>query len=220
MHHQFSVASSGSDMMMRESLGSFLSRSGPRLAIVCALGCFGRPQFDTLRFGNDPFSNPFSSSSQETTGSVVARAARAPVAPVQAQPLGAPVSSAPLPPPVRQPRAPFRCGTAASAPAPLAGPAVTAPKGWSGQGGSTVAIGNNETLAILANRYGVPETALRAVNGLPAKGQPAPGTRVIIPVYNAVGSAEAAPAIKAPVHQAQAATAPFPPRPPATACNS
>jgi murein DD-endopeptidase MepM/ murein hydrolase activator NlpD len=201
-------------MMMRESLGSFLSRSVPRLVIVCALGgASAACSSDTLRFGNDPFSNPFSSSQpsgQDTTGSVSPAPLRAPVAPVQAQPLGAPVSSAPLPPPAAS-VAPRMAAAPISA-APLSGPAVAVPKGWSSQGGSTIALGNNETLGTLANRYGVPEAALRAVNGLPAKGQPAAGSRVIIPVYNAVGSAEAAPAA-APhqqVRAAQVAPAPAP----------
>jgi murein DD-endopeptidase MepM/ murein hydrolase activator NlpD len=179
-------------MIMRERFGLLLSRSVPRFVIVCALGgASGACSTDALRFDDNPFKNPFSSSSSETTGSVAPAPLKAPVSPVQAQPLGSPVSSAPLPPP--QAAAAVRAPAVAAA-APLSGPAAPAVKGWSAQGGTAVALGQGESLTTLSNRYGVPEQALRSANGLPAKGQPAAGTRIVIPVYNAVGAAEAAPA--------------------------
>lgn len=195
-------------MIMRERFGTFLSRSVPRLAIVCAIsGVSTACGSDALRFSENPFANPFSASpsATEITGTVSPSPLKAPTGAVQSQPLGSPVSSAPLPP-LSTP-APRVAAAAPAAPAPLSGPAVAAPKGWSAQGGSSVTLGANETLATLANRYGVPEQALRAANGLPAKGQPAPGAKIIVPVYNAVGTAEAAPAGQ-PVAQAAPAAPP------------
>jgi murein DD-endopeptidase MepM/ murein hydrolase activator NlpD len=191
-------------MIMRERLGAFLSRSVPRLALVCAIGGVSSAcSSDTMRFTENPFTNPFAAS--ETTGTVAPQPLKAPVTSVQAQPLGSPVSSAPLPPPSAA--TPKMAAATPVAPAPLSGAPVAAPKGWTAQGGTPVMLGSNETLATLSNRYGVPEQALRAANNLPAKGQPSPGSRIIIPVYHAVGTAEAAPAA---ARQTVAQAAPIP----------
>ena len=203
-------------MIMRERFGLFLSRSVPRFVIVCALGgASAACSSDALRFDDNPFKNPFSSSAPETTGSVDARAAEGPglagagAAAGLAGVLGAAAPAA------------SRCAAAmpvaAAAATPLAGPAAPAVKGWSAQGGTAVALGQGESLATLSNRYGVPEQALRSANGLAAKGQPSAGTRMVIPVYNAVGSAEAAPAARPLRARGERATAA---RRPAIACSS
>ena len=54
---------------------------------------------------------------------------------------------------------------------------------WAVDGGSMVSLGDGETLSTLANRYGVPETTLRKVNGFSPSAKPVPGTRLIIPVF-------------------------------------
>src|SRR5262249_39899506 len=57
--------------------------------------------------------------------------------------------------------------------------------GWSEQGGSRIVVAQGENAQILASRYGVPVDALVRTNGLSAASQIQPGTRLIIPVYNA-----------------------------------
>lgn len=54
---------------------------------------------------------------------------------------------------------------------------------WAVDGGSMVTLGDGETLSTLANRYGVPESTLRKVNGFSPTAKPVPGTRLIIPVF-------------------------------------
>ncbi|MGI8569967.1 MAG: peptidoglycan DD-metalloendopeptidase family protein [Methylocella sp.] len=106
---------------------------------------------------SDPWSNPFQSSAN------VASEAPAAVSPVQSRPLGAPTASAnPAPP----------RGTQGAA-------------GWSAQGGSPIVVAQGENAQILSNRYGVPLDALVRANGFASASQIVPGTRIVIPVYNA-----------------------------------
>lgn len=56
---------------------------------------------------------------------------------------------------------------------------------WAADGGAMVSLGDGETLSTLADRYGVPETALRKVNGFSSSAKPVPGTRLLIPVFRA-----------------------------------
>jgi murein DD-endopeptidase MepM/ murein hydrolase activator NlpD len=190
---------SGKVMGMRQ--GSPLLDTVTRLAFVCAVaGASAACSTDAMRFTDTPFTNPFSSSSRvepQTTASVAPTAA--PSSPVQSQalpPVGAVTSSA-LPPPSA---APARMAAAAPVAASSAsGPVGSLPgaKGWTTHGGSTVTAGASDTVKSLSNRYGVPETAIRAANGLTGAAQPAPGAAVLIPVYNA--SAAAAPNVVAAV---------------------
>lgn len=146
----------------------------------------------------------------------------APLAPVSSAPLAAPVTSAPLAapqplPPVAQ-AAPMRTqavqGMApVSSVAPVAARAAAVP-GWSAQGGSAVTLGQGETIRTLASRYGVPEAAIRSANNI--TGNPAPGTRIVIPVYQAAAptvaqAAKAAPAVAAPAAKQAMVPAPLPP---------
>jgi murein DD-endopeptidase MepM/ murein hydrolase activator NlpD len=59
---------------------------------------------------------------------------------------------------------------------------------WVAQGGSQVTLRDGETIAILANRYGVPEDAIRGANGLTAKAKLPQGSKLIIPIYLADGA--------------------------------
>lgn len=54
---------------------------------------------------------------------------------------------------------------------------------WAAEGGAMVSLGDGETLSTLADRYGVPETALRKINGFSSSAKPVPGTRLLIPVF-------------------------------------
>ena len=137
----------------------------------------------------------------------------APLAPVASAPLPAPVASAPLAapqalPPVAQAMPQRVQGMApAGTPTPMqaAAPVQAAAAGWTAQGGSAVTLGQGETIKTLAARYGVPETAIRSANNL--TGNPAPGTRVVIPVYHANAPVMASAPAKA---QPVAAAAPAP----------
>jgi murein DD-endopeptidase MepM/ murein hydrolase activator NlpD len=150
-----------------------------------------------MRFAESPFTNPFGSSArmEPQTTAALPPVSAAPAGSVQSQPLAAPspVASAPLAPPSAQaPRA------VAMAPSTVpAGPAVPQQKGWTAQGGSTVILAAGESIKSLSNRYGVPESAIRGANGLGTGSQPAPGTRIVIPVYHAAdgGVPAAAPAV-------------------------
>ncbi|MGH6836566.1 MAG: peptidoglycan DD-metalloendopeptidase family protein [Methylocella sp.] len=124
---------------------------------------------------SDPWSNPFQSSANvasEAPGAGVA--ASVPVPPVQSRPLGAPTASAN---PASQP------SPRIAASAPPRGSQGAA--GWSAQGGSPVVVAQGENAEILSNRYGVPVDALVRANGFASAAQIRPGTRVVIPVYNA-----------------------------------
>lgn len=141
----------------------------------------------------DPFGNPFHTASRSTdrtpTGSF---AQSAPTQPVQSRPLAAPVGT-----PARGPVAAY---TAPSHPNPRvasaqsygiprttgslhrADPAVA---GWTAEGGMPVVVAIGESAGIVAKRYGIPEQALLRTNGFSSGAQVRPGTRLVIPVYNA-----------------------------------
>ena len=68
--------------------------------------------------------------------------------------------------------------------------ASIAPSGhgsWTAEGGMAVIAANGDTAGVLGQRYNVPTDALLRANGLSSAAEFQPGTRVIIPVYNANG---------------------------------
>ena len=196
-------------MSQRQSFA--FHRSLARFGFVCLVGGVSAAcSSDTMRFAETPFSNPFSSSARvepQTTASVLS----APTAPVQSQALPpvSPVTTSALPPLSAAPAA-----VASAAPAGLpGGRPVSLPgaKGWTTQGGSSVTLASGETVKTLSNRYGVPEQAIRAANGLTGSAQPAPGASMIIPVYHttALDAPAQMPApVAAPVRTAEKAVAP------------
>lgn len=149
------------------------AKSIQRLAIVGLLaGTTAACSSDTLRFGDNPFSNPFSqtkTADTTTTGSI----GYSPTPPVY---------SAPLAPP--QPAQAVK-SAASGAMEAVGGTA----KGWTAQGGSSVYVGSADTLASLSGRYNVPSAAILAANGLSSASQIAPGQQITIPVYNPGGGA-------------------------------
>ena len=135
----------------------------------------------------------------------------APLSPVASAPLAAPVSTAPLAAPQALP--PVAQATNGPRPKPVeqAAPIASNIQGWTAQGGATVTLGQGETIRTLAGRYGVPEAAIRSANNI--SGNPAPGTRVVIPVYQsnvAAAPVKAAPAVAASAKQTAQAPAPLP----------
>lgn len=181
-------------MSQRQSFA--FHRSLARFGFVCLVGGLSAAcSSDTMRFAETPFSNPFSSSARvepQTTASVLS----APTAPVQSQALPpvSPVTASALPPLSAAP-------VASAAPAALSGGrpvSLPGAKGWTTQGGSAVTLAAGETVKTLSNRYGVPEQAIRAANGLTGSAQPAPGASMIIPVYHTT-ALDAPTQVQAPV---------------------
>ncbi|WP_395697643.1 peptidoglycan DD-metalloendopeptidase family protein [Methylocella sp.] len=152
----------------------------------------------------DPFGDPFhtAQATDPAPTSSISPSAGAPVTPVQSRPLQSPVA-APLAPAAPRP----------VAAAPMAAPAAraAAASGWSAAGGTPVMVAQGDTAETLSRRYGVPADALARANGFSSAAQIQPGSRIVIPVYNAgSGVAQAAPAPQPP-HVAQApAAAPRP----------
>jgi len=142
-----------------------------------------------MRFTDAPFDNPFRTAQSQapardpaTTGSI-GRVASAPLQPIPAAPV---VRSQPLPPPQS-------AVALSTAPAqPVAGSA----NGWSAQGGTPVVVAQGESLDMISSRYGVPRAAIMSANGL-SNANVAPGSRIVIPVYNGGGAPAAAASVPA-----------------------
>ena len=125
----------------------------------------------------------------------------APVSPVASAPLSAPgsVQSTPLAPlPASgRPNPGFSAPAAASPRLASASPLAASPLAtgtarnlatsgnWTADGGTPITVAQGETADMLGARYGVPASALLAVNGLSSPSQISPGKRLIVPVYNA-----------------------------------
>jgi murein DD-endopeptidase MepM/ murein hydrolase activator NlpD len=170
---------------MRKQVELAVPKSVVRVVSVCALAAgLGACSSEAMRFTEAPFGNPFqtaqapaSQRDPATTGSIGRSAPRQSYEAASAT--GNPgVSSQPLPPPTASvaPR------SAPAAPAPsVAGSAA----GWSAQGGTPIVVAQGETLEVISGRYGVPRSALMQANGL--SGEAAPGSRIVVPVYNGGG---------------------------------
>jgi murein DD-endopeptidase MepM/ murein hydrolase activator NlpD len=99
-------------------------------------------------------------------------------------------------------------------PPPVVSQQVAAPTppnqgSWNWDGGTAISVGPNETIDVLANRYGVPAGAIAQANGISTTTPIYPGQRLVIPRYNYAGASSAA----APAPAAK----PLPPRAPALA---
>ena len=187
------------------------------LATVMTAALAGACSSDVTRFGDDPFQSPFRSRAAfdpVSTNSVTRQ--RAPVVPQQSLP---PVTSsnvvtqslpAPSRPMMASAAAPLTTGSVASAnyrnlAAGGAG-VVGAANGWSAVGGTPITAGQGDTVNSLSSRYGVPVSAIMAVNGLSGSSQVQPGQQLIIPAYSgAAARAAAAPAAATAVIQRPAA---------------
>ncbi|HET6375859.1 MAG TPA: LysM peptidoglycan-binding domain-containing protein, partial [Methylocella sp.] len=119
---------------------------------------------------SDPLSNPFQTASAGNPSSAPDPVAAAPVSPVQSRPLSAPAAANARPSP------------SIAVTVPRSGQTVA---GWSAQGGTPVVVAQGETVQSLSNRYGVPVDALVRTNGFASPSQIQPGSRIVIPVYNA-----------------------------------
>lgn len=146
---------------------------------------------------SDPLSNPFQTASAGNPSSAPDPVAAAPVSPVQSRPLSAP-----------SPAANARPSPSIAVTVPRSGQTVA---GWSAQGGTPVVVAQGETVQSLSNRYGVPVDALVRANGFASASQIQPGTRIVIPVYNAaLAASSGAGAANAPAPAKTAAPAKAP----------
>lgn len=76
-------------------------------------------------------------------------------------------------------------------------PAPSAPNqgSWNWDGGTAIVVGPNETIDVIANRYGVPASAIAQANGMSTTTPIHSGQRLVIPRYNyaAASAPSAAP---------------------------
>jgi murein DD-endopeptidase MepM/ murein hydrolase activator NlpD len=136
---------------------------------------------------NGPLANPFATASNDAGASPPESAA--PKADYAAAAHPSPVAVAAL-----SPAAP----ATTSQVKPSANQPVTGFSGkWSVVGGSPIVVADGESLDSLSRRYGVPASAMLKSNGLTSPAEVHGGMRLIVPVYDAGGSAvAAAPAAK------------------------
>lgn len=175
---------------MRKQVELAMPKPLVRLVSVCALTVALGACSEATRFTEAPFSNPFrtaqapSGYDPTTTGSIGRSAPQsAPSRPYESSPIasGGGVRSQPLPPPTSS-------VALRSAPVASSAPAVVgSAAGWSAQGGTPIVMAHGETLDTISGRYGVPRSALMSANGL-SSAEVTPGTRIVVPVYNASGS--------------------------------
>ena len=152
------------------------------LAAVLMSGCSS----DSSRLA-EAFSNPFFSRGADATptGSTTATQSGTKAA-LQAAPLipQSNVAAAATPSPTIR-------GAALAPLAPSATSGIASGRspggGWVAEGGTPIVVAQGETAGILATRYGVPEAEMLRLNGFNTSAQVQPGTRLVIPAYNASG---------------------------------
>ncbi len=90
-------------------------------------------------------------------------------------------------------------------------PAPTAPSqgSWNWDGGTAISVGPNESIEIIATRYGVPATAIAQANGISPTTPIYAGQRLVIPRYN-FAAKNTPPAAPRSVAQRPATTAAAP----------
>jgi murein DD-endopeptidase MepM/ murein hydrolase activator NlpD len=177
-----------------------------KIALVALVGSLASAcSSDSMRLSRSslsgPFTNPFSSANQT-----------AQVEPTAPDPVPAQVAAAPVEPIQSQPLAPIQTG---AAPGVAAASVTSNSGGWTAAGGTQVTIGAGDSLATISQRYGVPSQAILSANGLASASQVQPGSRIVIPVYNAAAPTQvaAAPAQS----KAKVADTKTPPKPGETA---
>ncbi|WP_046863393.1 peptidoglycan DD-metalloendopeptidase family protein [Microvirga massiliensis] len=171
-----------------------------RFALVVLIGgAASACSSDTVRFAENPFSNPFATTTAHQTPPPSTSWESAPPAPAVAAVPTAPVQTAALPPLASQPSA---------APRNPVSPPVTASGtgGWTATGGTPVTVASGDDLNAISRRYGVPGSAILAANGLSHAGQVSAGRQITIPVYSTAASRTAVAASTPP----QRPTAPVP----------
>jgi murein DD-endopeptidase MepM/ murein hydrolase activator NlpD len=151
---------------------------------------------DSGRFGDntDALSNPFKTSAAPAVANpaVDRRMTTGSINPSPMPSASAPIQSRPLPA-----AAPVANYSAPAHKSPqLASTQTGGVAGWSATGGTPVVVATGETVDTISKRYGVPRDALIHANGFASAAEIKPGTRLVVPVYNAslAASSGAAPA--------------------------
>ena len=206
------------------------------LASVMLAGLVSACSSDVARFNDNPFQNPFNSRTSfdpASTASVnrgqIPPKRLTPTAAGQAitQPLPAPSqpmmrtaalgSAVAATPTALRAVSPATTGSVAASAYPALAPvaprpttALGATQGWTAVGGTPVTLQQGDSLTGLSSRYGVPVSALLAVNGLSSASAAQPGQQIMIPAYSAVQGATAT--TRAPL--SVPAVAPLPPAAP------
>jgi murein DD-endopeptidase MepM/ murein hydrolase activator NlpD len=175
-------------------------RTLSRVSVIALVGGLaGGCSSDSMRFSGNPFSNPFASTSRASEPGMTGSIPAAPRTAVRSEPLPAPRQMAAAPAPMTASSyAPVTSVKPTPSPSPSVPVTSSGPGGWTAQGGTAVTIGAGENLNTVANRYGVPTSAVLSANGLRSAAQVGPGQQVIIPVYNAGGGPSAAASMSLP----------------------
>jgi len=114
---------------------------------------------------------PQSSGQPVTTGSIPKRNSD-----IQSAPLPAPSVAAERP-------VPAQSTPVATMPAPETAAEARSWKGWTSTGGTRVTLRQGDSIAGISRRYGVPQEAIVAVNGIKDPNRVPPGESIIIPTY-------------------------------------
>jgi murein DD-endopeptidase MepM/ murein hydrolase activator NlpD len=135
----------------------------------------------------DPFGNPFQTASRAPDRTPTGSIGAAPTTAVQSRPLAPPrsMSSGPVasytaPAYQKNQRMASSASYANTGRRSRGGVA-----GWTAEGGMPVVVAQGESAGLVARRYGIPEDALLRTNGFMSAAQVRPGTRLVIPIYNA-----------------------------------
>ncbi len=169
---------------MVEGVTAKIRRSAWRFALTGIVGIWLSGCADATRFADsgNPFSNPFATASGGA-GAPTPQVAATPLA--AAKPYGNGYATAARPSPAAvasgSTPTPEATGAIRSSAQPVGGSAA----GWTAVGGSPVVVGAADDAATLSARYGVPEAALLAANGLRSRADVHADMRIVIPVYNA-----------------------------------
>lgn len=176
---------------MSEGVAGVFRRNAFRFALTGIVGIWLSGCADATRFtdspnpfSSNPFSNPFSTASNESA---------APTPRISSQPLAAAkpynrsYATAARPSPVAVAAYPTPTPASTGSIRPSAQPVGGSAAGWSAVGGSPIIVSQADDAATLSARYGVPEAALLAANGLHSRSEIRPNMRIVIPVYNAHG---------------------------------
>ncbi|MDE2329223.1 MAG: peptidoglycan DD-metalloendopeptidase family protein [Bradyrhizobium sp.] len=200
------------------------SRRLPQVAVLAlmSIGFAGCSADMSTRLSQTSFSDPFASQ-PEATGSVPPAPVGRRELPQYSRPQSQYQSSA-LPPPISAPQSYSGAssgisgggrGVASYAPPrhpPLEATGSVAPRSVAARpatrGDTTIIVGTSDTLEILSHRYHVSQAAILQANGYKGPRALSPGQQLIIP--HPTASADAAPALAAPVSKPVAALASAP----------
>ena len=149
-------------------------RTLSRLAVAVAVASLAAACSDATRFaGGGAALSPPAGIGRGGSARAVASLPATPRTAVHSQPLAPPAPRQAAVPFQTQPYTPPKIAAAApSSPRQAAGPG-----GWTAQGGTPVMIAAGENLNVVANRYGVPASAILSANGLSSAAQVTGGRR-------------------------------------------